>query len=131
MKKEQQQIFPLLLIFILVDLLVVAMPAVLDKWAVDKWILLVANLIYLLVSLAVFQLQKKALANENPNVFVRSVMSGMLIKMAAVLVSLFAYWLLSGTHFSKPTVIAAVVLYLFYFITGVYCTMQMNKQKNA
>ncbi|MEI7470822.1 MAG: hypothetical protein WCJ85_01095 [Chitinophagaceae bacterium] len=131
MKTAQKQLFPLLLIFILVDLVVVAMPTIFDKWGLDKWILLVANLIYLLVSLAVFQLQKKAHANENPNVFVRSVMTGMLIKMGVVLVSLFAYWALSGDHFSKPTIIAAVILYLIYFITGVYCTMQMNKPKNA
>jgi hypothetical protein len=83
------------------------------------------------MSLTVFYMQKKALVNSNPNVFIRSIMAGMLIKMAVIMLALILYWQISGNSFNKTTVVIAVALYLVYFITGVYCTMQLNKSKNA
>lgn len=131
MKKENKILLPLMLVFLAVNIIIIAAPALLEKWGADNYVLLMGNVFFLFVSLLVFKLQKKALANENPNVFIRSIMSGMLIKMVAIIAALIIYWLVSGKNFHKATVIIAVILYLVYFITGVYCTMQLNKNKNA
>ena len=131
MMKEKNLLIPLLLVFLAAVVFIFASSSFLQKWGADKMVLLIGNLIFLMVSLLVFQLQKKALANENTNVFIRSIMSGMLIKMAAIMLALFLYWQISGSSFNKATVIISVGLYLVYFITGVYCTMQLNKSKHA
>lgn len=131
MKNENKILLPLLMVFLAATVIIFAARAVFEKWDAKTYILLIGNCIFLFVSLLVFKLQKKALANDNPNVFIRSIMSGMLIKMVAIIAALVIYWLISGRDFNKPTVIIAVVLYLVYFITGVYCTMQLNKNKNA
>ena len=131
MSKENKILLPLLLLFLAATVIILAVPSLLEKWGVNKYVLLIGNFLFLLIGLLVFKLQKKALANENPNVFIRSIMSGMLIKMAGIIVALVVYWLFSGSDFNKATVIIAVILYLIYFITGVYCTMQLNKNKNA
>ena len=91
MSKENKILLPLLLLFLAATVIILAVPSLLEKWGVYKYVLLIGNFLFLLIGLLVFKLQKKALANENPNVFIRSIMSGMLIKMAGIIVALVVF----------------------------------------
>lgn len=76
-------------------------------------------------------MQKKALNNANPNVFVRSVMGGMLIKMFVVITAVIVYRLVAGNSVSKVSVFASMFLYLLYLGVEVAIITKLNKQKNA
>ena len=81
MNSQKKIIFPLFIIFLFLSASLSLSKTILGKWGIDYNVLLVANALFFLVSLGVFFMQKKALNHSNPNVFIRSVMAGMLIKM--------------------------------------------------
>jgi hypothetical protein len=90
-----------------------------------------ANLLFCLISLVVFNMQYKAMFNKNPQVFIRSVMGGMLIKVFACVIAVIAYYFISGTAFNKPAVYASMVIYIVYLVVEVRTIMKLNKTKNA
>ena len=69
--------------------------------------------------------------NANPNVFVRSVMGSMMIKMFIVVGVVFAYVAFSGGHYNKRGVFISLFFYLIYLAVEVYAVMKLNNQKNA
>jgi hypothetical protein len=84
-----------------------------------------------MISLISLNLQIKGMKNANPNVFVRSVMGSMIIKMFVVVGVVFAYVSLSGDHFNKRGIFISLFFYLIYLAVEVYSLMKLNKQKNA
>jgi hypothetical protein len=76
-------------------------------------------------------MQKRALKNTNPNVYVRSVMGGMMIKMAIVVVAVAIYVIALKDNFSKMSVFAAMFLYLIYLGVEVRLATKLNTKKNA
>jgi hypothetical protein len=90
-----------------------------------------ANILFFLISLFVFNMQYKAMFNKNPQVFIRSVMGGMLIKVFGCLIAVVAYYFISGTAFNKPAVYASMVMYIVYLVVEVRTIMKLNKTKNA
>ncbi|MEO6723518.1 MAG: hypothetical protein ABIN67_24335 [Ferruginibacter sp.] len=131
MNSQKKIIRPLLVIFLFFSIVFTLSKMLLAKWGLDYYVLLIANLLFFLVSLGVFFMQKKALDNTNPNVFVRSVMGGMLIKMAVCVFAIIIYRLVAGNNVNKVSVFAAMFLYLLYLAVEVRVIMKLNRQKNA
>ncbi len=98
---------------------------------IDYTVVMGANCLFFLVSLLVFRMQFKAMHNNNPNVFIRSVMGGMIIKIFACITAVVAYYFLSGTLFNKPAVYISMVIYIIFLVVEVRTIMKLNKQKNA
>jgi len=98
---------------------------------IDVEVLQGANVILYLLSLISINLQIKGMKNTNPNVFIRSVMGSMMIKMFIVVAIVFAYTILSGDHFNKRGIFISLFFYLIYLAVEVYSLMKLNKQKNA
>ena len=98
---------------------------------IDYTVVMGANFLFFLVSLLVFRMQFKAMHNNNPNVFIRSVMGGMIIKIFACITAVVAYYFLSGTLFNKPAVYISMVIYIIFLVVEVRTIMKLNKQKNA
>jgi len=103
----------------------------LARWGIDYRVLIVANILFFSISLIAFFMQKKALSNSNPNVFVRSVMGGMLLKMFACITAVIIYRFAAGDTVSRISVFGAMFLYLFYLAAEVAVITKLNKQKNA
>jgi hypothetical protein len=76
-------------------------------------------------------MQKKAMQNANPNVFVRSVMAGTMIKMLIIAGAFIVYVLVAGKAINKPALYISIFLYFLYLAIEVTILMKMNKQKNA
>ena len=131
MKLFGKMLLPLLLIFISVNAFILLTPALWLKYHIDQDVLIYANLIFLLTGILVFFIQKKALTNSNPNVFIRSVMSGMLIKMFTTVIAVFAYVMLAGKGFDKKAVFISLFLYLIYLAAEVIAISQQNKKRNV
>ena len=131
MNSQKKIIFPLFIIFLFLSASLFLSKAILDKWGIDYSVLLVANALFFLVSLGVFFMQKKALNHSNPNVFIRSVMAGMLIKMGVCVFAVIIYRLVAGSSVNKVSVFVAMFLYLLYLAVEVRVIMKLNRQKNA
>jgi hypothetical protein len=89
------------------------------------------NCLFFVISLFVFRMQYVAMYNSNPNVFIRSVMGGMIIKVFACVIAVVAYYFISKGAFNKPAVYASMVIYIVYLVVEVRTIMNLNKTKNA
>ncbi|MBC7510070.1 MAG: hypothetical protein H7320_15190 [Ferruginibacter sp.] len=128
MKGQRNILLPLLLVFIICNGFFLLAKTLLVKWGIDGNVLIIANSLFLILSLITFLIQQKALRNSNPNVFIRSVMGGMMIKMFVCIIAVFIYWLLMKDKFSKVTVFAAMILYLIYLAVEVRLVTKLNRQ---
>lgn len=131
MVQQKKIIVPLIAIFAVFNGAFLAMKSLLAKWGIDHNILLIANALFFLISLLVFFMQKKAMANSNPNVFIRSVMAGMLIKMFVCISAVLGYKVISDGRVNKVSVFAAMFLYLVYLSAEVSVITKLNKKNNA
>ena len=131
MHPRKKIILPLLIIFLIFSASLPFARPLLAQWGINSDVLIVANILFFAVSLIAFFMQQKALQNINPNVFVRSVMAGMLIKMFVCITAVIIYRLVAGNNVSKVSVFAAMFLYLLYLAVEVAVITKLNKQKNA
>ena len=131
MSPQIKIISPLFLVFTLTILVLYAIRGILAQWGIDFTILNIANGIFFLLSLLTFIMQRKALENSNPNVFVRSVMGGMLIKMFVTISVVIVYRLIAGNSVRKVSVFSAMFLYLLYLGVEVAVITKLNRKKNG
>ena len=131
MQNSTKPIFPLVFLFVLLNGFFLTAKSFLEKNGVDREVLIIANILFFLISLVAFFMQRKALQKSNPHAFVRSVMGGMLIKMTVVIIAVVIYAVLSGGAYNKPAVFIALFLYLVYLTVEVGIVMKLNKKKNA
>lgn len=127
-----KKVFPLIVTFLVLTVVAFAAKLFLSgRGGIDYSVLIGANCLFFLVSLLVFRLQYNAMHNSNPNVFVRSVMSGMIIKVFACIGAVIAYYFLSGKNFNKPAVYLSMIIYIIFLTVEVRTIMKLNKKKNA
>jgi hypothetical protein len=131
MSPQNKIILPLLTVFVLTNLTLYAAREIVTKWGIDFYVLFFANDIFFLLSVVAFFMQRKALGNSNPNVFIRSVMGGMLIKMFVTITAVIIYRLIAGNSVSKVSVFLAMFLYLIYLGVEVAVITKLNRQKNG
>ena len=131
MKKSRSVLLPVLLIFLIFNSFFLLAVNFLTKWGLNNSVLIIANLLFFSITLVAFFMQQKALKNSNPNVFVRSVMGGMMIKMGLCIVAVFVYAFAFKESFNKRTILAAMFLYLIYLAAEVLVATKLNKQINA
>jgi putative effector of murein hydrolase LrgA (UPF0299 family) len=120
-------ILPLALVFAAINISIPLLDNIWKKFNVDTNLLLLANLFFFLLHMLVFVIQRNALKHSNPNVFIRSVMSGLIIKMFTTGVAVMAYVLIIGKTYSANGVFVSLFFYLFYLAAEVYAIMQLNK----
>ena len=131
MNTQRKFITVLVIIFAVFSVFFLATKNLLAKWGIDNNILLIGNALLLIISLAVFTLQHKALKHSNPNVFIRSIIMGMIIKMFTSAIAVIIYFEWSGNNFSGAAVFIFMFLYFIYMIAEVTAMMKLNKRTNA
>jgi hypothetical protein len=119
---------PVLLIFAFVFVLLLLFKSKLEQFGFDVEVLAGADIIFFIASLFVFFMQKKALQNTNPNVFVRSIIGGMMIKMFVCIIAVLIYVLQTGNNYNKRSVFAGLFIYLFYLAAEVAAISKLNKK---
>ncbi len=131
MRKNLGSIIPLVILFTLISGLLVAFSSALHSKGFNIDVLIYANIILIAISLISYFMQAKALQNKNPNVFIRSVMGGMMLKMFICVIAVFLYVSLAGSQYNKRSVFAALLLYLAYLAIEVGVLMKLNNRKHA
>ncbi|WP_139256322.1 hypothetical protein [Flavisolibacter ginsengisoli] len=100
----------------------------LARWGMEQDVLIIGNLILLLITLVSFFLAQKGLKNPNPHVFVRSVYSGMMIKLFLCVIVVFIYVSLYKTTYNKPALFTCMALYLVYSFMEVSILMKLLRK---
>ena len=131
MKLFGKMLLPLLIIFIILTLFILSAGNLWYKYNVDKNVLLGANFLFMGTGLLVFFMQKNALSNKNPNVFIRSVIAGMMIKMFSTVLAVLAYVVLVGSTYNKKAVFISLFMYLIYLAAEVTAISKVNSKKNV
>jgi FtsH-binding integral membrane protein len=124
-------LLPLFITFLVLSILIFTAKIFYADGRVDYMVVMAANCLFFLISLFVFRMQYKAMHNSNPNVFIRSVMAGMIIKVFGCLIAVVAYYFLSQETFNKPAVYISMVIYIIFLTVEVRTIMKLNKSKNA
>jgi hypothetical protein len=121
-----------LAIFILASASILLFRDWLTNKGFDTDVLLAANLFFLIIHLGSFFMQRKSLSNTNPNVFIRAVMGGMMLKMFSCIIVVFIYVSVLGDGYNKRSLFTALILYLFYLAAEVFAiTKSLKKTSNA
>ncbi|MEO8771364.1 MAG: hypothetical protein ABI402_14815 [Ferruginibacter sp.] len=122
---------PLIIVFIIFLIAPLLLSDMLQRNNIDKNVLLVSNILFFIISIISFAIQRRGMMNKNPHVFVRSVTGGMMIKMAFCIIAVILYVNLIGPAFNKRAVFISLFLYLVYLFTEVMVVMKMNKKQHA
>lgn len=122
---------PLFTVFLTLTALILAANFLYTQGGINYLVVMGANCVFFLISLFVFRMQFLAMYNKNPNVFIRSVMGGTIIKMFGCLAAVIVYYLISRPAFNKPAVYIGMIIYVIYLVVEVRTIMKLNKTKNA
>ena len=131
MNLKNSPIRPMMIAFVVITLTIIASLLLFPTAGIDYLVLLFANALFCLTALAVFNMQRKAMDNSNPNVFIRSVMVGVMLKMLVCLVFVMGYVFLTRPAFNRPAIYLSLLIYLVYLVTEVAIVMKLNKRKHA
>lgn len=124
-------LMPVILLFVVIEASILVFANQLNLKGISSNVVTAGNIVLLVLTIITCLIQKKALANSNPNVFIRSVMGGMIIKLVIGAVIILLYSTLNQENFNKPGIFAVMVLYLFYLATEVLIVMKLNRIKNG
>ena len=131
MSPSARFLLPLFTVFAIINILIFSLKSILVKFNVDSGVLLGANAIFLLTNILVFLYQHKALSNPNPNVFIRSVIAGMMLKMFVCAIAVLSYVVSLGNDCNKKSLFISLFFYLIYLAVEVAILMRLNNKKNA
>jgi hypothetical protein len=123
---------PVLIIFILLNALFFASTSLLEKWNVERNVLIVGNLILFVVSFFSFLISMRGLDTVNPHAFVRSVYGSIMLKLFVCIIAAFIYIMSFQKDVNKPALLICMAFYLIYtFIEVSVLTKYLKKRSNA
>jgi len=128
---RQKLMMRFFILFIVVIVLAMVFAPWLDAHKINHLVVISANALLLVFTGGNMLLQVKALANPNPNVFVRSVMGGTFVKLVLLVIALAIYLFAAGANRSIYAICVAAGLYIAYTAIEVKGLLELNKQNNG
>jgi hypothetical protein len=129
MNNKWKVFFPIVIVFVIVSLIIVAGHKLFDQWKVDTGVVAGTNFILFLITSLSFILAQRGLNNSNPNVFFRSIYSGILLKLFGCIIAAFIYISIYKAHLNKPALFISMGLYLVYTFVEVSVLMKLLKHR--
>ena len=123
---------PIIVFFIIVNAFLIAAGSSLASRGFDQSMLIYANLLLLAATFFSYLIARRGLADPNPNAFVRSITGSMMAKMMLVVIAIVIYVFSIDGEINKPSLFAAMALYLVYtFIEVGILTKQVKRKDHA
>jgi len=123
---------PVIIFFILLSALFLAASSLLEKWNVDRDVLILGNLVLFIVSFVSFLIALRGLNAENPHAFVRLVYGSIMFKLFICVVVALIYIMSFRKEINKPALFTCMALYLVYtFIEVSVLTKYLKKRSHA
>ena len=120
---------PMYIVFIAINLLLLALNSTLQAKGVDVKILAIANLLMLIVALLSFTITIRSLNAKSPHTFVRAIYGSFVAKFFIIAIAAFVYILLAGKSVNKPALLSSMLLYIVYTYLEVSTLLRILKQK--
>lgn len=124
----RKAILPLLVVFVFVNLLLIALQHRLTTMGLDVTVLLYSNLILFGIFFISLLLHLKSMANTSTHAFMRSVYSGMLLKLFGGAIAAFIYIYLFREKVNKPALFGSMALYMVYTIIELRAVLTQSKR---
>jgi hypothetical protein len=130
--RKNRPFLPVVLVFVILNALFISGKSLLKQWRVDQDVLIIGNAILFAITLVSYLLAKNSLKNSNPNVFVRAIIGGIMIKLFVAIIATFVYIATSKYQVNKPALFTCMGLYLVYtFIEVSVLTKELKRTPNA
>ena len=124
---------PMILFFILLNAFFIVGRNTLAKWGIDQSVVIVGNLVLFVVNLTSFLLSRRAMNSANPNVFVRAMYAGFMIKFFVCVIVAFIYFTSFKKNINKPALFICMgLVYCLYCYRNIHLLPNYSrKKKNA
>ena len=129
MKEKLRGFLPVILFFVVLNSIFIAGRSMLEDRGVDQEVLLLGNGLIFLITLVSYLVAQRGLHHPNPNVFMRTVMGSIMIKMFLLVIVAFIYIAMYKKDLNKPALFISMGLYLVYTFMEVSALMKRLKQK--
>ena len=130
-RSRMRDFAPVVLLFIILNALFVAGHSWLERWGADQGVLIAGNLLLFLITLFSYLLAKRGLRNPNPDKFVQSVYTSILVKLFACMIAALVYIAANKQDLNKPALFTCMGLYLVYTFLEVSVLMRMLRNNKA
>lgn len=130
MKNNRKLYLPIVVIFLLLNALIFTTRRWQEEWGFSKEVLLAGNLILFVVSMVSLLFHSRGALHQNPNAFLRSVYSSLLLKMFGIVAAVLIYAVAAENNLNKPSLFFCMALYFVYTFVEVRLVMRLLKQKN-
>lgn len=130
-KKPSDLLIPVALLFLLLTLILWIARPQLQAAGLHPDVLLGANGLLFVLGLITGWMHVGALNHPDGKVFVRSVMTGMMIKMFSVATAVLVYVSLAGSLYHKGDVFLTLLFYIFYLAAEVTLLTRLNRRPHA
>ena len=129
MNNKWKVFLPIEFVFLIVIIIMTSAHKLFDQWNVDTGVVLISNFILFLITSFSFILAQRGLKNSNPNVFFRSIYSGIMLKLFGCIIAAFIYISMNKAHLNKPALFISMGLYLVYTFVEVSVLMKLLKHR--
>ena len=132
MKNKLIRFRPVILLFIFLNALFFGVYALLNRWDVDRGVLIIGNLVLFLASVLSFMVAMHGLNASNPHAFVRSVYGSIMLKFFICIIAALVYIMAFRNELNKPALFICMGLYLVYTFVEISVltkSLKSNAQK--
>lgn len=127
---QQKKIFvPLVLVFVIVNLMALLFGSILHSWKIDPYVVAGANLLLFLISIYNGVQHLKAMAQTNPHAMVRGVMGSTVLKLFVLGTAAFVYLYNAGENKNINGLFFSMGLYILYTWLDVRIALKGNPVK--
>jgi hypothetical protein len=97
----------------------------------DVYFLHITNLLLYLIGIASLFMQERAIGNSNPNVFLRSVLGGTMLKMFGMVIIILGYVMWKRESYDAASIFTSMIFYLIYLSVEVVWLMKKYRATHA
>jgi hypothetical protein len=120
---------PMILVFIMFNVLFIAGRNTLAKWGIDQTVVIVGNLIIFVDGVISFLLSYRSLKSQNPNVFVRAMYGSFMLKLFVGAAVVLIYVSMAKSATNKAGLFVCMGLYVIYTVLEVATLTKLLRQK--
>lgn len=128
-KSKRKALFPIVLLFLLLNAFFIGGKNLLVKWNTDRDVLIIGNALLFVLTLVSFFIAQRGMSNKNPHAFVRSVYGSVMVKLFVCIAAAFVYIAAYKKGLNKPAFFICMGLYLVYTFIEVSVLTKLLKAK--
>ena len=120
---------PMILFFILFNALLITGKSFFLRKGIDQEVVIIGNLLLFVVTIVTYIISYRSLFAKNPNVFIRAMYGGFVIKFFVIAIAAFIYIMSARKEVNKPALFICMGLYLIYTVLEVTALFRVLKSK--